>query len=236
MRVVDKGTGVAATRDVTLGSDEGARPDTTLEGLASLRPVLDAGIVTAGNASQLSDGASCSVLMEAAVAERRGLAPLGRYVGLAVAGTAPDEMGIGPVFAVPRVSERFGLRMDDIDLRERNEAFAVQVLYCQDRLAIPDERLHVNGGAIHRPSLRQVGRADVGPRLDRGVPPGREAGRGDDVRRRRHGCRRSVRGAGAGRGPHPGGRRGHPTRPPALAPGRDFRSRRCLLADSPVEP
>jgi acetyl-CoA C-acetyltransferase len=110
--------------------------------------VLPGGTVTAGNASQLSDGASACVVMEAGVAARRGLAPLGRYVGMAVAGTKPDEMGIGPVFAVPRLLERFGLRMDDIGLWELNEAFAVQVVYCRDRLGIPDDRLNVDGGAI----------------------------------------------------------------------------------------
>ena len=148
MRVVDRQSGETSVREVTLARDEGARPDTTMDGLAALRTVLPGGTVTAGNASQLSDGAACSMLMEARIAERRGLAPLGRYVGMAVAGTRPDEMGIGPVFAVPRLLERFGLTVDDIDLWELNEAFAVQVLYCQDRLGIPDERLNVNGGAI----------------------------------------------------------------------------------------
>ena len=148
MRVVDKESGEITLRDVTLDRDEGARPDTTLQGLAALKPVLPGGIVTAGNASQLSDGAACSVLMEAGLAGRRGLTPLGRYVGMAVAGTRPDEMGIGPVFAVPRLLARFGLGVEDIDLWELNEAFAVQVLYCQDRLGIPEERLNVNGGSI----------------------------------------------------------------------------------------
>ena len=124
------------------------RPDTTLDGLASLKPVHDDGTVTAGNASQLSDGASACVVMEARVAERRGLTPLGRYVGMTVAGTRPDEMGIGPVFAVPRLLERFDLQMQDIGLWELNEAFAVQVIYCRDRLGIPDELLNVDGGAI----------------------------------------------------------------------------------------
>ncbi len=148
MRVVDKETGTVSLRKLMLFADEGPRPDTTMEGLAALRPVLPDGIVTAGNASQLSDGAACSVLMEAGLAERRGLRPLGRYIGMAVAGTRPDEMGIGPVFAVPLLLQRFGLHLDDIDLWELNEAFAVQVLYCQDRLGIPEERLNVNGGAI----------------------------------------------------------------------------------------
>ncbi len=133
---------------MSLATDEGARPDTTLAGLAALKPVYTGGTVTAGNASQLSDGASACVVMEARVAARRGLTPLGRYVGMAVIGTRPDEMGIGPVFAVPRLLERFGLGMDDIGLWELNEAFAVQVIYCRDRLGIPDDRLNVNGGAI----------------------------------------------------------------------------------------
>jgi acetyl-CoA C-acetyltransferase len=139
---------VDSLRDVTLTQDEGARPDTNAQGLAALRAVLPAGTVTAGNASQLSDGASACVIMEARVAQKRGLNPLGRYVGMAVAGTKPDEMGIGPVFAVPRLLERFGLKMDDIGLWELNEAFAVQVLYCQDQLRIPNDRLNVHGGAI----------------------------------------------------------------------------------------
>jgi len=148
MAVTDKATGETSRREVTLAKDEGNRPDTTAEGLAALKPVIEGGVITAGNASQLSDGASACVVMEAGLAAERGLAPLGRYVGMAVAGTEPDEMGIGPVFAVPRLLERFGLSMDDIGLWELNEAFAVQVLYCQDRLGIPDERLNVNGGAI----------------------------------------------------------------------------------------
>jgi acetyl-CoA C-acetyltransferase len=148
MKSVDKATGEVSYREVTLARDEGARSDTTSAGLAGLKPVREGGIVTAGNASQLSDGASVCVVMEARVAERRGLQPLGRYVGMSVTGTAPDEMGIGPVFAVPRLLERFGLGMDDIGLWELNEAFAVQVIYCRDRLGIPDERLNVDGGAI----------------------------------------------------------------------------------------
>lgn len=148
MKVVDKQTSEVTWRDVTLQQDEGARADTTLEGLNSLRTVFPDGTVTAGNASQLSDGASACVLMEAGEAERRGLQPLGRYVGTAVAGVRPDEMGIGPVVAVPRLLERFNLKVSDIGLWELNEAFAVQVLYCRDQLGIPDERLNVNGGAI----------------------------------------------------------------------------------------
>ncbi|SMB92039.1 acetyl-CoA C-acyltransferase [Deinococcus hopiensis] len=149
MGVQNKETGEITMREVTLTQDEGNRPDTTLEGLASLKAVRGEGNqITAGNASQLSDGASASVLMEAGMAERRGLKPLGRYLGMAVAGTEPDEMGIGPVFAVPKLLSRFGLDVEDIGLWELNEAFAVQVLYCQDRLGIPDDRLNVNGGAI----------------------------------------------------------------------------------------
>ena len=148
MIVTDKATGATSRKEVTLGRDEGNRPDTTAEGLASLTPVVEGGVITAGNASQLSDGASACVVMEAELAAKRGLAPLGRYLGMAVAGTEPDEMGIGPVFAVPRLLKRFGLSMDDIGLWELNEAFAVQVLYCQDKLSIPDERLNVDGGAI----------------------------------------------------------------------------------------
>ncbi|HEX3677204.1 MAG TPA: acetyl-CoA C-acyltransferase [Sphingomicrobium sp.] len=149
MAAKDKETGEISMREVTLASDEGNRAETTLDGLAKLEPVRGPDrLITAGNASQLSDGASASVVMSGELAGKRGLEPLGRYVGMAVAGTAPEEMGIGPVFAVPKLLERFGLRMDDIGLWELNEAFAVQVLYCADRLGIPDERLNVNGGAI----------------------------------------------------------------------------------------
>ena len=148
MNVLNKETGETSKKDVTLSRDEGNRADTTLAGLKTLQPVLPDGTVTAGNASQLSDGSAALVLMEAAQAARRGLAPLGRFVGMAVAGTEPDEMGIGPVFAVPKLLSRFGLKIDDIGLWELNEAFAVQVLYCRDRLGIPDERLNVSGGAI----------------------------------------------------------------------------------------
>ncbi|MEJ7777466.1 MAG: acetyl-CoA C-acyltransferase [Sphingomicrobium sp.] len=149
MGVKDKETGAVSMREVTLDKDEGNRPETTLEGLAKLEPVRGPDkLITAGNASQLSDGASACVVMEAALAEQRGLDPLGRYVGMAVAGTEPEEMGIGPVFAVPKLLERFGLSVDDIGLWELNEAFAVQVLYCQDKLGIPDDKLNVDGGAI----------------------------------------------------------------------------------------
>ncbi|SEK96321.1 acetyl-CoA C-acetyltransferase [Sphingomonas palmae] len=149
MAVTDKETKEVSHKDVTLSKDEGNRADTTLEGLKSLKPVLGPDLnITAGNASQLSDGASASVLMEESLAAKKGLTPLGRYVGMAVAGTEPDEMGIGPVFAIPKLLERNGLKMDDIGLWELNEAFAVQVLYCRDKLGIPDELLNVNGGAI----------------------------------------------------------------------------------------
>jgi acetyl-CoA C-acetyltransferase len=147
--VVNKATGETREESVTLAQDEGNRADTTAEGLAGLAPVVSAdGTITAGNASQLSDGASACVVMDAKVAERRGLEPLGIFRGLAVAGCEPDEMGIGPVFAVPRLLERHGLDVSDIDLWELNEAFAVQVVYCRDRLGIPMEKLNVDGGAI----------------------------------------------------------------------------------------
>ena len=155
MAVQDKATGAISKREVTLDKDEGNRPQTRLEDLQKLQPVFkdgmvirEGGFITAGNASQLSDGASASVLMEAKEAERRGLSPLGAYRGMAVAGCNPDEMGIGPVFAVPKLLAQHGLTVDDIGIWELNEAFAVQVLYCRDRLGIPDERLNVSGGAI----------------------------------------------------------------------------------------
>ncbi|HLI14022.1 MAG TPA: acetyl-CoA C-acyltransferase [Alphaproteobacteria bacterium] len=147
--VVNKETGESHEEEVTLAKDEGNRPDTNMEGLAKLKPVMgEDKFITAGNASQLSDGAAACVVMEAKEAERRGLHPLGIFRGFTVAGCEPDEMGIGPVFAVPRLLERHGLKMDDIDLWELNEAFAVQVVYCRDRLGIPHERLNVDGGAI----------------------------------------------------------------------------------------
>ncbi|MBI1737447.1 MAG: acetyl-CoA C-acyltransferase [Candidatus Rokubacteria bacterium] len=147
--VQDKSTGATRLEEVTLAKDEGNRPDTTAAGLAALKPVTgEKGCITAGNASQLSDGASACVVMDARLAERRGLQPLGIFRGLAVAGVEPDEMGIGPVFAVPRLLERFGLKIDDIGLWELNEAFAVQVVYCRDKLGIPMDRLNVDGGAI----------------------------------------------------------------------------------------
>ncbi|MEX0694074.1 MAG: acetyl-CoA C-acyltransferase [Rhodospirillales bacterium] len=147
--VKNRDTGEISRQEVTLERDEGNRPDTNAEGLAKLEPVMGAGnFVTAGNASQLSDGASACVVMDSRLAEQRGIEPLGIFKGLAVAGCEPDEMGIGPVFAVPRLLERFDMKMDDIDLWELNEAFAVQVLYCRDTLGIPPEKLNVNGGSI----------------------------------------------------------------------------------------
>ena len=148
-QLTDKDSGESWDEEVTLAQDEGNRPSTTPEGLAALAPVRgEDKYITAGNASQLSDGASAAVVMDAKLAEQRGIEPLGIYRGLAVAGCEPDEMGIGPVFAVPRLLERQGLKMDDIDLWELNEAFAVQVVYCRDRLGIPDESLNVDGGSI----------------------------------------------------------------------------------------
>jgi acetyl-CoA C-acetyltransferase len=146
--VTDTTTGETRMQEVVLTRDEGTRPDTTFEGLASLKSVRPDGFITAGNASQLSDGASACVVMEAKQAAARGLEPLGRFCGMAVVGTEPDEMGIGPVFAVPKLLNRFDLTMEDIGLWELNEAFAVQVLYCRDRLGIPNDRFNVDGGAI----------------------------------------------------------------------------------------
>jgi len=148
MGVADKETSRLMSKEVTIAADEGIRADTTYEGVAKIRPALPGGVVAAGNASQFSDGASACVVMDRKLAEKRGLAPLGIFRGFAVAGCEPDEMGIGPVFAVPRLLERTGLKVKDIDLWELNEAFAVQVIYCRDRLGIPDDRLNVNGGAI----------------------------------------------------------------------------------------
>jgi acetyl-CoA C-acetyltransferase len=147
-KVVDKNTKAESIEDALLKSDEGNRPDTNIEGLSSLKPVREGGYITAGNASQLSDGASACVVMSAKMAEKKGLKPLGTFRGFAVAGCEPDEMGIGPVFAVPKLLARTGMKMDDIDLWELNEAFASQVLYCRDRLGIPQDKLNVDGGSI----------------------------------------------------------------------------------------
>ena len=148
MGVADKDSGMLLTREVTLSKDEGIRADTTYEGVSKIRPAVPGGVIAAGNASQYSDGASAVVVMNAKVAEKRGLKPLGIFRGFAVAGCEPDEMGIGPVFAIPKLLARTGKKISDIDLWELNEAFAVQVIYCRDKLGIPDDRLNVNGGAI----------------------------------------------------------------------------------------
>ena len=148
MLFMDKETKKQSVHETLLEKDEGNRPTTTLEGLQGLKPVFEGGVISAGNASQLSDGASASVLMDSKLAEQKGLQPLGAYRGMAVAGLEPDEMGIGPIYAVPKLLERNNLKMDDIGLWELNEAFAVQVIYCRDQLGIPDELLNVNGGAI----------------------------------------------------------------------------------------
>lgn len=147
-QVLDKATGAVSYEQVTLHQDEGNRPQTVLDDLSKLKPVIDGGCITAGNASQLSDGASACVLMDARLAEQRNLTPLGLYRGIAVAGLAPEEMGIGPVYAVPKLLKQHGLRVDDIGLWELNEAFACQVLYCRDTLGIDPNKLNVNGGAI----------------------------------------------------------------------------------------
>ncbi|WP_434664169.1 acetyl-CoA C-acyltransferase [Paraburkholderia sp. A3BS-1L] len=146
--VTDKATGQIVTREVTIAADEGIRAETTLEGVAKIRTAFPGGVISAGNASQFSDGASATVVMNARLAQARGIEPLGVFRGFAVAGCEPDEMGIGPVFAVPKLLKKAGLKVEDIGLWELNEAFAVQVLYCADQLGIPMERLNVNGGAI----------------------------------------------------------------------------------------
>ncbi len=148
MKVVDKNTGHETTKDVTCDRDEGIRADTNYEGVSQIKPAMEGGVIAAGNASQFSDGASACVVMNAKVAEKRGLKPLGIFRGFAVAGCEPAEMGIGPVFAVPKLLKQTGKKVEDIDLWELNEAFAVQVIYSRDRLRIPNERLNVNGGSI----------------------------------------------------------------------------------------
>jgi hypothetical protein len=193
------------------------------------------GVVTAGNASQFSDGAGACVVVSDSYAQQKNLKPLGRFLGFAVAGCEPDEMGIGPVFAVPKVLQRLGLKVDDIDLWELNEAFAVQVLYCADRLGIPMDRLNVNGGAIaRRPPLRHERPAPDRPCADRRQAPRRQEGVRDDVHRRRHGRGRRLRGAvtscglarrgGAGQHRAPCAGRHGPRQPHAFAvaaaPGR----------------
>ncbi|HZW14376.1 MAG TPA: acetyl-CoA C-acyltransferase [Noviherbaspirillum sp.] len=148
MGVADKESGMLVTREVTISADEGIRGDTTLEGVSKIRTAIPGGVITAGNASQFSDGASVAIVMNSKVAEQKGLKPLGIFRGFAVAGCEPDEMGIGPVFAIPKLLKKAGLKVEDIGLWELNEAFAVQVLYCADKLGIPMDRLNVNGGAI----------------------------------------------------------------------------------------
>jgi acetyl-CoA C-acetyltransferase len=148
MKVIDKATGAESVKDVTVEADEGIRADTTYEGVAKIKPAIEGGVVAAGNASQFSDGASVAVVMSDKAASRKGLKPLGIFRGFAVAGCEPNEMGIGPVFAVPKLLKQTGKTIADIDLWELNEAFAVQVIYCRDRLGIPEDRLNVNGGAI----------------------------------------------------------------------------------------
>jgi acetyl-CoA C-acetyltransferase len=148
MGVADKATGMLTTREVTISADEGIRGDTTLEGVSKIRTALPGGVISAGNASQFSDGAAAAIVMNSKTAEAKGLQPLGIFRGFAIAGCEPDEMGIGPVFAIPKLLQKTGLKVDDIDLWELNEAFAVQVLYCAEKLGIPMDRLNVNGGAI----------------------------------------------------------------------------------------
>jgi acetyl-CoA C-acetyltransferase len=148
MKVVDKNTGQESTRDVTVSDDEGIRPDTTYEGVSNIKPAIEGGVIAAGNASQFSDGAAAQVLMSDKLAAKKGLKPLGIFRGFAVAGCEPDEMGIGPVFAIPKLLKQTGKKIEDIGLWELNEAFAVQVIYCRDKLGIPNERLNVDGGSI----------------------------------------------------------------------------------------
>jgi acetyl-CoA C-acetyltransferase len=148
MKIVDKNTGQESFKDVTAGEDEGIRPDTNYEGVSQIKPALEGGVIAAGNASQFSDGASAQVVMNDRIAAKKGLKPMGLFRGFAVAGCEPDEMGIGPVFAVPKLLKQTGVKLEDVGLWELNEAFAVQVIYCRDKLGIPDERLNVNGGSI----------------------------------------------------------------------------------------
>ncbi|HMN72690.1 MAG TPA: acetyl-CoA C-acyltransferase [Rhodoblastus sp.] len=148
MKVTDKNTAQVVDKEVTIDADEGIRPGTTYEAVAGIKPVFEGGVIAAGNASQFSDGGAAVVVMNSKLAEQRGLKPLGAFRGFAVAGCEPDEMGIGPVFAIPKLLQKAGLKVSDIDLWELNEAFAVQVLYCRDKLGIPDDKLNVDGGAI----------------------------------------------------------------------------------------
>src|SRR5881628_3028415 len=148
MKVVDKATGAESMKEVTVAQDEGIRADTTFEGVSKIKPAIEGGVISAGNASQFSDGAGVCIVMSEKTAADKGLRPLGVFRGFAVDGCEPAEMGIGPVFAVPKLLKQTGTKVEDIDLWELNEAFAVQVIYCRDRLGIPDDRLNVNGGAI----------------------------------------------------------------------------------------
>ena len=148
MKVVDKNTGQESVKDVTASEDEGIRPDTNYQGVSQIKPAIEGGVIAAGNASQFSDGASAQVLMSDRMAARKGLKPMGIYRGFAVAGCEPDEMGIGPVFAIPKLLKQTGKKIEDVGLWELNEAFAVQVIYCRDKLGIPNDRLNVNGGSI----------------------------------------------------------------------------------------
>jgi len=148
MKVVDKATGAETLREVTASEDEGIRADTTYEGICNIKPAVEGGVIAAGNASQFSDGAAVQVVMSDKMAARKGLSPMGIFRGFAVAGCEPDEMGIGPVFAVPKLLKQTGISVNDVGLWELNEAFAVQVIYCRDKLGIPNDRLNVNGGAI----------------------------------------------------------------------------------------
>jgi acetyl-CoA C-acetyltransferase len=148
MKIVDKNTGQESTKQTTASEDEGIRPDTTYEGVSQIKPAVEGGVIAAGNASQFSDGASVQVIMSDRMASKKGLKPMGIFRGFAVAGCEPDEMGIGPVFAIPKLLKQAGKKVDDIGLWELNEAFAVQVIYCRDKLGIPNERLNVNGGSI----------------------------------------------------------------------------------------
>ncbi len=196
MTLVDKQTQQTSTRTVTLSRDEGNRPQTTLENLSKLEPVIQGGCVTAGNSSQLSDGASACVLMHEKVASRKNLQPLGRYLGMAVAGCAPEEMGIGPVFAIPKLLGRHGLTVGDVGLWELNEAFAVQALYCRDRLGIDPDTYNVNGGGIsighpYGMTVCAVGWARIAGRQEAQCTPRRC----HDVRRGWNGCRGFIRGA-----------------------------------------
>jgi acetyl-CoA C-acetyltransferase len=148
MKVVDKNTGAESTKDITVADDEGIRADTTYEGVSNIKPAIEGGVIAAGNASQFSDGASAQVVMSDKAAAAKGLKPMGIFRGFAVAGCEPDEMGIGPVFAVPKLLKRTGFKVEDVGLWELNEAFAVQVIYCRDKLGIPNDRLNVDGGSI----------------------------------------------------------------------------------------